>query len=159
MCVQAIRKAGGERCGHYFNLKYFHDQHTHREGFAEIARLCPSLSTVFLDTPEQGVLEELHKCDQVRKLKFNKIEYKDLLDTVSKMNHKITAIDLVSCTGNLDLGALSHLCPNINNLEIYYSKNVISKNPVKFLNLKRIVIYGTDMSGDAANDIHWEFKW
>ena len=106
-----------------------------------------------MDTPDEEVLQKVHEFPITRKLKFNKIEYNDLLDILAKTNHKITWIDLVTCSGNLDIGALSNLCPNIINLEIYYSKLVISKSSVKFPNLRKIVIYGTDISGDAANDI------
>ena len=111
------------------------------------------MSKIFLDTPEAGVLDQLHNFKNIKKLKFNKIESKILVGTLSNMSYRITAIDLVTCDGSLDLGELSYYCPNLISLEIYYSKNVISKNPVKFLNLRKIVIYGTDMSGEAANDI------
>ena len=88
-----------------------------------------------------------------KKLKFNKIEFNLLLETLKMMNNQITWIDLVSCSGNLDIGTLSQLCPNLRTLEIYYSRNVSSKSPVKLINLRRIVIYSPDLSGDAANDI------
>ena len=111
------------------------------------------MSTIFLDTPEKDVLGQLSKFKHIRKLKFNKIEFELLIETLKSMNNQITAIDLVTSKGNLDIGALSKLCPNLITLEIYYSKNVSSKTPVKFVNLTRIVIYSTDLSGEAANDI------
>ena len=150
---QAIKKEGGKRCNVYFSLKYFHDQNTHSEGFEDIATFCPALSTIFLDTPEKEVLRLIPTFQSLKKLKFNKIEYEELLEILKKTKNKITSIDLVTCSGSLDIGGLSQMCPNLINLEIYYSKHVISKSPVQFLNVRKIVVYGTDISGDAANDI------
>ena len=134
-------------------MKYFHDQKTPLENFEDVAKFCPSLSTIFLDTPEKDVLGKLSNFKHTKKLKFNKIEFNLLLETLKMMNNQITWIDLVSCSGNLDIGTLSQLCPNLRTLEIYYSRNVSSKSPVKLINLRRIVIYSTDLFGDAANDI------
>ena len=106
-----------------------------------------------MDTPEKEVLRLIPTFQSSKKLKFNKIEYEDLLEILKKTNNKITSLDLVTCRGSLDIGGLSQMCPNLLNLEIYYSKHVISKSPVKFLNVRKIVIYGTDISSDAANDI------
>ena len=122
-------------------------------GFEEITKFCSSLSKIFLDTPEPGVLDHIHRLQHIRNLKFNKVESEDLVQTLRGMSYKITSIDLVNCGGYLDLGELSCLCPNLVNIEIYYSKNVISKNSVKFPNLRKIVIYATELSSDAANDI------
>ena len=103
---QAIKKEGGKRCNIYFSLKYFHDQNTHSEGFEDIATFCPALSTIFLDTPEKDVLRLIPTFQSLKKLKFNKIEYEELLEILKKTKNKITSIDLVTCSGSLDIGGL-----------------------------------------------------
>ena len=95
----------------------------------------------------------LDKFQHLRKLKFNKVRFEDLLETTKLLRQQITMIELVAAHGTLDLGLLSEHCPNLTVLEIYYSKSVISKGSVKFNRLKKCVIYCTDISGAAASDL------
>lgn len=151
---EAVRRSGGRRgCDTTFQLKYLHDQNTAEENLADVTRFCPELRTIFLDNPEQGVLCMLDKFQHLRKLKFNKVTFEQLLDTTKLLRKQITMIELVAAHGTLDLGLLSEHCPNLAVLEIFYSKNVISKTSAKFNRLKKCVIYCTDISGAAACDL------
>ena len=71
------------------------------------------------------------------------------------MNYNISAIELVSAKGSLDLSLLSHHCPNLQTLEIFYSETVLAKGgKMKTLHsLKKCVIYSTKISGEASLDI------
>ena len=89
----------------------------------------------------------------MRKLKFNKVTFEQLLETTKLLRNQITMIEVVAAHGTLDLGLLSEHCPNLTVLEIYYSKSVISRSRVKFTRLKKCVIYCTDLSGSAASDL------
>ena len=152
--TQAFQKKGGRRGSSTFlNLKYIHDQNTPLEKFEEIADFCQSLSALFLDTPQHHVLDKVANFSSIQKLKFNKIEFNSLLGLLADTNKRLTCLDLVSCTGSLDLGKLSRFCPNLVSLEIYYSKNVVAKGQVFFPCLRKVVIYSTEVSGDAANDL------
>ena len=95
----------------------------------------------------------LDKFQHLRKLKFNKVTFEELLETTKLLRQQITMIELVAAHGTLDLGLLSEHCPNLTVLEIYYSKSVVSQRSVKFQRLKKCVIYCTDISGAAASDL------
>ena len=131
--VEAVRRRGGRRgCDTSFHLKYLHDQNTTEENFEDVTRFCPELRTIFLDNPEQGALSMLDKFQHLRKLKFNKVRFEELLETTKLLRQQITMIELVAAHGTLDLGLLSEHCPNLAVLEIYYSKTVLSKSCAKF---------------------------
>ena len=95
----------------------------------------------------------LDKFQHLRKLKFNKVRFEELLETTKLLRQQITMIELVAAHGTLDLGLLSEHCPNLTVLEIYYSKSVTSQRSAKFKMLKKCVIYCTDISGAAASDL------
>ena len=71
------------------------------------------------------------------------------------MHYNISTIELVTAKGSLDLSLLSHICPNLQTLEIFYSETVLSKGgKMKTLHsLKKCVIYSTKISGEASLDI------
>ena len=151
---EAVKRTGGRRGrDSTFELKYVHDQNTTEENFEDLTRFCPELRTIFLDNPEQEVLSKLDKFQHLRKLKFNKVSFEELLETTKLLRNQITMIELVAAHGTLDLGLLSEHCPNLTVLEIYYSKSVISLSRVKFDRLKKCVVYCTDLSGSAASDL------
>ena len=151
---EAVKRTGGRRGrDSTFELKYVHDQNTTEENFEDLTRFCPELRTIFLDNPEQEVLSKLDKFQHLRKLKFNKVSFEELLETTKLLRNQITMIELVAAHGTLDLGLLSEHCPNLTVLEIYYSKSVISLSRVKFDRLKKCVIYSSDLSGSAASDL------
>ena len=150
----AVKKKGGRRgCGSALQLRYLHDQLTSEDKFEDVAVFCPDLATIFLDNPRPEVLKMLDQFDRLRKLKFNKVTFEQLVETVSLLRKQITIIETVASHGTLDLGLLSQHCPDLEVLEIYYSHNVISKSAVKFDQLRKCVIYCTDLSGEAACDI------
>ena len=149
-----MKKKGGRRGGASpLQLRYLHDQLSVEDDFQDVIDFCPDLSTIFLDNPDHKILKMLDQFEQLRKLKFNKVTFEQLLDTVKLLRKQITMIETVASHGTLDLGLLSEYCPDLQTLEIYYSKRVISKSPVKFDRLTRCVIYCTDLSGEAASDI------
>ena len=151
---EAVKRTGGRRGRDSpLELKYLHDQNTTEEHFEDVTRFCPELRTIFLDNPEQEVLCKLETFQHLRKLKFNKVTFEQLLDTTKLLRKQITDIELVAAHGTLDLGLLSEHCPNLTVLEIYYSKSLISVSSVKFQRLKKCVIYCTDLSGSAASDL------
>ena len=79
---------------------------TTEEGFQDVSRFCPDLSTIFLDNPQQKVLNMLDQFIHLRKLKLNKVPFEVLVDTVKLLRKQITIIETVASHGTLDLGLL-----------------------------------------------------
>ena len=156
MHFQAVRRKDGTRGGtSVFQLRYIHDVGTDPSIGDLITRVCPRASSIFLDTPDQQTLEKLSALKSLKKLKLNKVNFELVLDTLRTMNYNITAIELVSAKGSLDLSLLSHHCPNLQTLEVFYSQTVLTKGgKMKTLHqLKKCVIYSTKISGEASLDI------
>ena len=136
-------------------MKYIHDVGTEPSLADLITRACPRISSIFLDTPEGLTLAKLSALKTLKKLKLNKINFELVLDTVRTMNYNISEIELVSAKGCLDLSLLSHHCPNLQTLEIFYSQTVLTNGgKMKTLHsLRKCVIYSTKISGEASLDI------
>ena len=156
MILQAVRKRDGARGGgSVFSLRYIHDVSTSAHTGDLITRVCPHTSAIFLDSPHQQTLSKLPALKILRRIKFNKVNYDLVLDTIGRLNYQITVIELVSSKGSLDLCLLSHHCPNLQTLEIFYSQTVLLKaGKLKTLKcLKKCVVYSTKISGEASMEI------
>ena len=156
MHFQAVRKRDGTRGGNsVFQLRYIHDVGTNPDIGDLITRVCPRVTSIFLDTPDEQTLAKLSALKSLKKLKLNKVDFDLVLETCRAMTYNITTIELVSAKGSLDLSLLSQHCPNLQTLEIFYSHTVLTKggkmNPLH--RLKKCVIYSTKISGEASLDI------
>ena len=150
--MQALKNVG-DISTTTFQLQYIHDQFTTSENFDDISRHCPHVLSIFLDTPDSAVLPKLQQFKKLKKLKFNKVTFELLLETLKTIPYHISQIELVTSQGSLDLSLLSQLCPNLQTLEVYYSKNILSKGPVQFNKLRKCIIYSTELTGQASSDL------
>jgi hypothetical protein len=68
---------------------------------------------------------------------------------------RLTVLEIINARGSLDLFKVSNAFPKLESLEIYYSTSVhVSfKENFQFPNLKKLIIYDTELSGAASETI------
>lgn len=116
-------------------LKYLHDTRTNNKTIDAIVQMCPDLESIYLDTPDSGVMHKL-KFLNLRKLKIYKfccIELEQLLETIGRNLYHLT---IIKGRGTMDLGRLSRSCGGLIDLDCYMMDLMTYNCDRKFDNLQ-----------------------
>lgn len=135
-------------------LKYIHDTGTSLETIDCIIELCPNLENVYLDTPEQGVVEKLSILSKINTLKLTKGSTEDLLLFLSKSGskiHMLTMNNFKDCC--LDLSLLCLLVPELQVLELFKISLDYTNLRNYFMNLQYVEILYCDITDGVVRSI------
>lgn len=101
------------------NLKYIHDTKTTTETCDAILKTCPHLENLYIDTPDNGVVELLSGFDNLNTLKLAKFECHELHKLLERWGENLHTIRVSLGRGILDVSKLSKSCPNLTKIEFY----------------------------------------
>lgn len=116
-------------------LKYLHDTRTNSRTIDAIVQMCPELESIYLDTPDSGVMHKL-KSLSLRKFKIYKfccVELEQLLESIGRnLNH----LTVIKGRGTMDLGRLARSCSGLIDLDCYMMDLMTYTCDRKFDNLQ-----------------------
>lgn len=83
-------------------------------------RMCPLLESIYLDTPERGVLARVAELAQpVQRLKVHKFCCREFAELAERVGNALLHVTLIKGRGVLDLGRLARWCSGLVDLDLY----------------------------------------
>ncbi|CAH0694689.1 unnamed protein product [Spodoptera exigua] len=127
-------------------LSYMHDVQTNMRTMKAIIALCPMIETIYLEEPDQGVLQQIKELENVTKIKLNKFQCHELHQLLDKMGHKIESLMLSASTGSFNFTRVAETCRNLESLEFYQIQTATHEEEIPFNNLQHIEIIHGNLS-------------
>lgn len=100
------------------NLRYVHDTQTSAETFDAIIKSCPNLLSLYLDSPQPGILHKLKEL-KLSKLKICKFSCSELYPVLDLVGKYLTHLTLIKGGGSLDIGKIITACPLLLDFDLY----------------------------------------
>lgn len=101
------------------NLKYLHDTLTTTEILDAVLQTCPCLENLYLDNPQNGVVDMIGSFKTVNCLKLAKFQCHELHKLLDKWGVGLHTIKVSLGRGIFDMSKLSKCCPNLVRMEFY----------------------------------------
>ncbi|KAF9799555.1 hypothetical protein SFRURICE_018742 [Spodoptera frugiperda] len=127
-------------------LQYMHDVQTNMRTMKAIIALCPMIETIYLEEPDQGVLQQIKELNNVSKIKLNKFQCHELHQLLDKVGHKIETLMLSASTGSFNFTRVAETCRNLESLEFYQIQTATHEEEIPFNNLQHIEIIHGNLS-------------
>lgn len=122
-------------------LIYLHDTQTTNEMCEAIISLCPDLESIYLDTPQDNVLNLLSDLKSLNCLKLARFNYKDLLNYLRRSGSQLQTLKLSNLKDSeLDLSMICLFAPELINFECFKIELKFTQFDCFFMNLKYLDI-------------------
>lgn len=99
-------------------LRNLHDTKTNVHVMDCIVKMCPNLESIYLDTPDSGVIIKL-KDTMISKLKIYKFQCSELMDLFQQVGANITQLTMINGRGSIELGNLARQCTSLIDMDCY----------------------------------------
>lgn len=135
-------------------LKYLHDTGSDEEIVEIIAKTCPYLQSLYLDTPKLGCLRGLANTF-LQKLKIYKFSSIELLKLLERVGETLVHLTIIKSNGALDLNVLARMCPALVDLDCYMIDGLLYGNSKysHFACLEGLEMLSSPMSNMALKDL------
>lgn len=127
-------------------LQYMHDVQTNLRTMKAILALCPMIETIYLEEPDQGVLQQIKELNYVNKIKLNKFQCHELHQLLDKVGHRIGTLMLSGSSGSFNFTRLAETCRNLESLEFYQIQTATHEEEIPFNKLEHIEIIHGNLS-------------
>lgn len=128
------------------NLQYMHDVQTNMRTMKAILALCPMIETIYLEEPDQGVLQQIKELNNVNKIKLNKFQCHELHQLLDKVGHRIVTLMLSGSSGSFNFTRIAETCRNLETIEFYQLQTATHEEEMPFNKLEHIEIIGGNLS-------------
>lgn len=129
-------------------LKYLHDTRTSLKVMDAIIKLCPDLDSIYLDTPDAGVLTKL-KSVHLKRLKVYKFCCKELIELLEVIGKNLFHLTVIKGRGPLDLGKLARSCAGLVDLDCYMMELLTYTHERYFDNLQGLEMLNSPFSNSS----------
>lgn len=129
-------------------LRYLHDSRTSAQTMDVIIQMCPQLESVYLDTPESGVMMQM-KAIRLRRLKLYKFCCKELALLLELIGRNLQHLTVIKGRGTFDLGKMARDCSGLVDLDCYMMEALAYGSDRKFDNLCGLEILNSPLSNSA----------
>ncbi|XP_028175034.1 uncharacterized protein LOC135078940 [Ostrinia nubilalis] len=130
-------------------LQYLHDVQTNMRTMKAIVALCPLLETIYLEEPDQGVLQQVKELNEINKIKLNKFQCHELHQLLDKMGHKIITLMLSGSSGSFNFTRIAETCRNLESLEFFQIHTATHEEEIPFNKLEHIEIIHGNLSSSC----------
>lgn len=130
-------------------LQYLHDVETNLRTMKAIVALCPALETIYLEQPEQGVLQMVKDLPIVNKIKLNKFQCHELHQLLDKIGYKIVTLMLSGSSGSFNFTRIAETCRNLETLEFYQCQTATHEEEIPFNKLEHVEIIQGNLSNSC----------
>ncbi|XP_071528239.1 uncharacterized protein [Panulirus ornatus] len=131
-----------------FELCYLHDDITTVDRFSVMAKACPKIQAIYLDSPKGTAIHYMELFKDLREIKLNKVRWSDMEIMLNKIGSRVRSLFLLSVFGQVDLIELGRLCPNLLRLEIHSVSLICSEatHTSAFHQVRELIIYTSQIS-------------
>ncbi|XP_050348067.1 uncharacterized protein LOC126771933 [Nymphalis io] len=130
-------------------LQYIHDYQTNTRTMKAIIALCPIVETIYLEEPDQGVLQMVKDLSCINKIKLNKFQCHELHQLLDKIGYKIVTLMLSGSLGSFNFTRIAETCQNLQSLEFYAIQTATHEEEVPFNKLEHIEIIQGNLSASC----------
>ncbi|KAF2881049.1 hypothetical protein ILUMI_25122 [Ignelater luminosus] len=128
-------------------LLYVHDTQTTTEMCKAIVNLCPHLESIYIDTPQNNVLNMLSDLKSLNSLKLARFNYKELLNYLRRSGSQLQTLKLSNCKdGQLDLSLICLFSPGLVNLDCFKINLTFTIPEYFFMSLESLDILYCDVT-------------
>lgn len=127
-------------------LQYIHDVQTNMRTMKAIVALCPLIETIYLEEPDQGVMQLLKELTSLSKIKLNKFQCHELHQVLEYIGHRILTLMLSGSSGSFNFTRVAETCRNLQSLEFYQIQTATHEEEMPFNNLEHIEIIQGNLS-------------
>lgn len=128
------------------NLKYIHDTKTTQETCEAIYQTCPILENLYIDTPENGVIENISKFQRLHALKLVKFQCLDLHKLLLKWGTSLKTVNISLGRGIFDISKLAQACPNLTKMEFYKMEFISHTTDVTLTHLRQLEVLYSELT-------------
>lgn len=129
-------------------LRYLHDTKTSTDTMEVIIQMCPILESVYLDTPQSGVVLQMQVI-RLRRIKLYKFCCKELGHLLELIGGNVQHLTVIKGRGTMNLGKLAQDCGRLMDLDCYMMEALTYVNDRKFDNLLELEILNSPFSNNA----------
>lgn len=129
-------------------LRYLHDSRTSTQTMDVIIKMCPFLESVYLDTPETGVMLQMQPI-RLRRIKLYKFCCKELGQLLEIIGRNVQHLTVIKGRGTMNLGHLAINCAGLLDLDCYMMDGLSYVNERKFDNLRGLEILNSPFANNA----------
>lgn len=129
-------------------LRYLHDTRTDLKTMDVIIQMCPALDSIYLDTPDAGVMLKL-KTINLKKFKVYKFSCAELTELLESIGKNLGHLTVIKGRGPLDLGKLARSCAGLVDLDCYMMELLTYACDRKFENLQGLEMLNSPFSNSA----------
>lgn len=115
-------------------LKYIHDTGTTMDTLQSIVKMCPKLESLYLDSPQPGILHEI-AYTRLYRLKLCKFYCHELMDLLPSIGCHLRQLALIKGVGNIELSHLFRFCATLTDLDCYNVENLTFMSNINSRNL------------------------
>lgn len=130
-------------------LQYLHDVQTSSRTMRAIVELCPTLETVYLEEPDNGVLLQIKEFKDLHKIKLNKFQCHELHQLLDKIGQRIVTLMLSGSSGSFNFTRIAETCGNLEILECYQLQTATHEEEIPFNKLEHIEMIQGNLSSSC----------
>lgn len=135
------------------NLKYVHDTKTSQDICDAILQTCPVLENLYLDTPDNGVVEMISNFKTVNCLKLTKFNCHELHKLLEKWGQSLHTIKVSIGRGIFDISKIARCCPNLMRIELYKMEFVSHTSEVAISRLEHLEVLYSELTSPCLRYI------
>lgn len=129
-------------------LRYLHDTRTSARAMDAIIRMCPLLDSIYLDTPESGVLLKMQVVN-LKRMKLYKFCCKELAELMEVIGRNLLHLTVIKGRGQMDLGRLARNCAGLMDLDCYMMDGLTYASDRRFDNLQGLEMLNSPFSNSS----------
>lgn len=129
-------------------LRYLHDSRTSAQTMDVIIQMCPLLESVYLDTPETGVMLQMSSI-RLRRIKLYKFCCKELEQLLEIIGRNVQHLTVIKGRGTMNLSRLARNCACLVDLDCYMMEALSYVNERKFDNIRGLEILNSPLANSA----------
>lgn len=127
-------------------LRNLHDTGTNLKTLDAIVSTCPELESLYLDTPENGILHKISSLKLVR-LKLYKFCCNEFSQIIKSIGPNLLHLTVIKGRNDLDIGKIATNCSSLIDLDCYMMENLIYNSDCpKFENILGLELLNSPIS-------------
>nr|CAD7457184.1 unnamed protein product [Timema tahoe] len=136
-------------------LQYLHDIQTDHATFKAIVKLCPKLTSIYLDEPRRNVITSLDSLPCLVDLKLCRFQCSELEEFLGRAMQKLISLELILGQGSCNISSIATNCPHLTRLECYKMESLTHKDLVPF---NKVHTFKASFTGISSSTVKYSLS-
>nr|CAD7416638.1 unnamed protein product [Timema poppensis] len=136
-------------------LQYLHDIQTDHATFKAIVKLCPKLTSIYLDEPRRNVITSLDSLPCLVDLKLCRFQCSELEEFLGRAMQKLISLELILGQGSCNISSIAANCPQLTRLECYKMESLTHKDLVPF---NKVHTFKASFTGISSSTVKYSLS-